>query len=77
MERPFKTGISGHEGAHAAPDAGSADGAVAQAGGAVAAHHQVSARDEDDGHGLVHAHLAGPFLLQLPEKLLWAGVHGC
>lgn len=68
---------SGHEGADAAPDDGPADGAVTQAGGAVATHHQVTAGDEDDGHQLVHAHLTGPLLLQLPQQLLWAGLIHC
>lgn len=67
----------GHESANAASDDGPADGAVTQAGGAVAAHHQVTTGDEDDGHQLVHAHLAGPLLLQLPQQLLGAGVCRC
>lgn len=71
------TAASGHEGPHAASDDGSTDGAVAQAGRAVAAHHQVTTGDEDDGHQLVHAHLAGPLLLQLPQQLLWTGVPHC
>lgn len=68
---------SGHEGADAASDDGPADGAVAQAGGAVATHHQVTAGDEYDGHQLVHADFTGPLLLQLPQQLLWAGLIDC
>lgn len=69
-----RVAASGHEGAHAAPDDGSADGTVTQAGSAVATHHQVTTGDEDDGHQFVHAHLTGPLLLQLSQQLLWAGV---
>lgn len=65
---------SGHEGAHAPADDCAAYGAVAQAGCAVGADHQVTAGDEDDGHQLVHAHLAGAFLLQLPQLFLRAQV---
>lgn len=68
---------SGHEGTDAASDDSPADGAVAQAGGAVATHHQVAAGDEYDGHQLVHADFAGPLLLQLPQQLLWAGLIHC
>ena len=68
---------SGHEGANAASNDSSADGAVTQAGGAVTTHHQMPAGDEDDGHQFVHAHLTGPLLLQLPEQLLRAGVLHC
>lgn len=68
---------SGHEGADAASDDGPADGAVAQAGGAVATHHQVTAGDEYDRHQLVHADFTGPLLLQLPQQLLWAGLIDC
>lgn len=60
------TTASGHESTNAASDDGSADGAVTQAGGTVATHHQMTTGDEDDGHQFVHAHLAGPLLLQLP-----------
>lgn len=73
----FRWSASGHEGTDAASDDGPADGAVAQAGGTVATHHQVTAGDEDDGHQLVHAHLTGPLLLQLPQQLLWAGLIHC
>lgn len=68
---------SGHEGTDAASDDRPADGAVAQAGGALAAHHQVTAGDEYNGHQLVHADFTGPLLLQLPQQLLWAGRVSC
>lgn len=68
---------SGHESADAASDDGPADGAVAQAGGAVPTHYQVTAGDEYDGHQLVHADFTGPLLLQLPQQLLWAGLIHC
>lgn len=74
--RPLTT-LLGHEGTNAAPDDGSADGAVPQAGSTITTHHQVTAGDEDDGHQLVHAHLTGPLLLQLPEQLLWTRVLDC
>lgn len=63
-----------HESANAASNDGPADGAVTQAGGTVSAHDQVTTGDEDDGHQLVHAHLTGPFFLQLPKQLLRAGL---
>lgn len=68
---------SGHEGADAASDDGPADGAVAQAGGAVATHHQVTTGDEYDWHQLIHADFTGPLLLQLPQQLLWARLIDC
>lgn len=77
VEHQCLPSASGHESAHAASDDSSANGAVAQAGSAVATHHQVTAGDEDDGHQFVHAHFTGPLLLQLPQQLLWAGVFHC
>ncbi|KAG9332536.1 hypothetical protein JZ751_014634 [Albula glossodonta] len=65
----------GHEGADTPTDDCAADGAVSQAGCTVCADHQVTTGDEDDGHQLVHADLAGALLLQLPQLLLWA--QGC
>ena len=71
------TAASGHESTDAASNDSSADGAVTQAGSAVSTNHQVTTGDEDDGHQFVHAHLAGPLLLQLPQQLLWARVLHC
>lgn len=60
----------GEEGAHSPLHQAPADGALAQRGGALFAHHQVAAGDEDDIDLLVHAHFARPLLLQSPQLLL-------
>lgn len=59
----------GQEGAHTAADGGPADGAPLQAGRTLATG-QVAAGHEDDGHGTVQAHPAGPLLPQALQLLL-------
>lgn len=59
----------GQEGAHTAADGGPADGAQLQVGRTLGTH-QVATGHEDDGHGAVQAHLAGPLLPQALQLLL-------
>lgn len=58
------------EGPYCAFDQASADGALPQWRCTLFAHHQMSARDEDDVHFFIHTHLTGTLLLQATQLLL-------
>lgn len=62
----------GEEGTDSALNQAPTDGALAQRGGALLTHHQVSTGDEDDVDLLVHTHLTGSLFLQ-PSQLLLHG----
>ena len=58
--------LLGEEGSDGALDQSSADGTFPQRGSTLLTDHQVTTRDEDNVHLLVHTHLTGPLLLQAP-----------